>query len=158
MVTMLHAGGPEILQRLDDLVPLLAQPHHQSGFRRDAGGDLARSPEHLERARIASARTRGAIQARHRLDVVVEHVGPRVEDDAQRRLVPLEIRDQHLEAAGGDPRPRLGDRPGEVRRAEVRQVVAIDGGDDDVAELEGVDGAGDLDRLLLVGRRAACRA
>ena len=44
------------------------------------------------------------------------------------------------------------DRSREMRRAEVGEVVAIDRRDDDVAELQRVDGARDLDRLLLVRR------
>jgi len=83
---------------------------------------------------------------------VVEDVRPGVEDDAQRGFVSLEIRDEHFEAARRDPRARLGNRPREMRRAEIREVVAIDGRDDDVAEFEGVDGARHLDRLLLVRR------
>ena len=82
---------------------------------------------------VASARPRHAVEARHRLDVVIEHVGPRVEHDPQRRFVALEIGNQHFEPARRNARARLRDRPREMRRAEVRQVVAIDRGDDDVA-------------------------
>ena len=49
-------------------------------------------------------------------------------------------------------RPRLGDRPREMRGAAVGKVVAIDRGDDDVVERERGDGAADLDRLVSVGR------
>ena len=94
-----------------------------------------RAIEQLQRAIVAAARARRAIQPRHGLDVVIEHVGPRVEHDAQRRFVALEIRDQHFDAGTRDARARLGDRPREVRGAAIRQVVAIDRGDDDVVEL-----------------------
>ena len=54
---------------------LLAEAHHQAGLGRDARRDGARAVEQFERARIPPARPRHAIQARHGLGVVIEHVG-----------------------------------------------------------------------------------
>ena len=79
-----------------------------------AGAYVARSIEQLQRAFVSSARSRGAIETRHGLDVVIEHVGPRVEHRAQRRLVTLEIRNQDLEPARGNARARFANRPRET--------------------------------------------
>ena len=49
-------------------------------------------------------------------------------------------------------RARLADRVGEDRRAAVREIVAIDRGDDDVIEIEGADRAGDALGLRAIRR------
>ncbi len=45
----------------------------------------------------------------------------------------------------------------QTRGAAVREVVAVDGGDDGVVEAEDVDGAGESERLHEVDRVRACR-
>ena len=117
-------------------------------LRRDLRRRSPGTAEQLERARIPAARPRLTVQPRHGLDVVIEDVRPRVEHRAQRRFLALEVGDQHLDAA---LRPSRLDRPDRLREragAEVRQVIAIDGGDDDVGELEGVDGVREVLRLV----------
>ena len=98
-----------------------------------SGAYVRERSSNSQRALVAAARARRAVQPRHGFDVVVQDVRPRVEHRAQRRFVSLEIGNQHFDAAAGIARARLRDRSREVRRAAVRQVVAIDRGDDDVA-------------------------
>ena len=99
IVRIWQSDRAQVAQHLDDLVPRLAEADHQAGLGRDVRRPRARAVEQLERARVAAARPRRAIEPRHRLGVVVEHVGPRVEDGPQRRFVALEVRDQHFDAA-----------------------------------------------------------
>jgi hypothetical protein len=81
---------------------------------------------------------------------VVQNVRPGVEYRAQRGLVTLEIRYQHFDAALGPPRMDGAHRGRERAGAEVLEVITIDRGDDDVVELHGVDGVGELIGLLRI--------
>ena len=100
------------------------------------------------RARSSSSSARGyrppgratPVEPRHRLGVVVEHVGPGLEHRPQRPFVALEIGNQHFDAAVRAPRLDRANRRGERARAEVRQIVAIDRRDDDVGEFQRLDG------------------
>ena len=86
-----------------------------------SGAQLPRAFEQLERARVPAAGPRHAVEPRHGLGVVIQHVGPRVEHGAQRRFVALEIRDQHFDAALGPPRLDRANGRGERAGAEVRR-------------------------------------
>ena len=81
------------------------------------------------------------VQPRHRLDVVIEDVGPRVEHGAKRRFVSLEVWDQHFE-----PAFRRRARVSTMVRAKCEapksgEVVAIDRRHDHVVETERMDRA-----------------
>ena len=64
-----------------------------------SGPVAARAIEQFQRCAVAAARARHAIEPRHGLDVVIEHVRAGVEHRAQRRLDALEVGNQHLDAA-----------------------------------------------------------
>ena len=117
-----------------------------------SGAMRRRALEQLEAPRVLAARARHAVEPRHRLGVVVQDVGPRVEHGAQRRFLALEVGNQHLDAAVGHPRLDLADRVGEDRRAAVGQVVAIDRRDDGVAQAHRLHRFGDAHRLVEVER------
>ena len=117
----LAADLAQILERGDELVVLLAETDHQAGLGRDVRRVAARALEQLQRARIAAARARHAVQPRHRFGVVIQHVRPRVEHGLQRPLVALEIGNQHFDPAVGQARACLADGLGEDRRAAVRR-------------------------------------
>jgi len=82
------AGVPQVAERRDQLLALLAQPHHDAGLRRDVRGVAAGPIEQLQRARVAPARSRHPVEARHRFRIVVEDVGACVEHGVQRRFIP----------------------------------------------------------------------
>ena len=71
-----------------DLVQLLAEAEHHAGLGRNGRPLVRGAIEQLERARVLAARADRAIEARHGLGVVVEDVGPRVEDGLERRPSP----------------------------------------------------------------------
>ena len=75
------AGVVEVLQRLDDLLGLFAHAEDEVRLRDEPG--LARHREHAERALVAERRPDPLEDARHRLDVVREHLGAGVEDLAE---------------------------------------------------------------------------
>ena len=56
-----------------------------------------RPREQLERALVARLRPHPRVQARDRLEVVVQHVGAGGEHGAQRRVVAAQVRDEHLD-------------------------------------------------------------
>src|SRR5262245_26825187 len=64
----LAAGLSKIAKRRDDLVPLLAEPDHQAGLRRDLWRIGAGSIQQLQCAIVPAAGPRQSIQARDRLD------------------------------------------------------------------------------------------
>jgi hypothetical protein len=65
---------------------------------------------------------------------VVVDVGLRLEHLADRRLSALEVGHQHLDRGLGAARLDLPDRLGERPRSEVGQIIAVDGGEDDVLQ------------------------
>jgi hypothetical protein len=83
---------------------------------------------------------------------VIENVRSGVEHDAQRRFVALEVGNQDLEPAVGNSRACLFNRSRELRGSEIRQIVAVDRGDDDVIETERVDRTRDFDWFVRVRR------
>ena len=73
-------------------------------------------------------------QPGHRLDVVVQDVGTRVQHRPQRRVIALEIGDQNLDHTPAVQLSNGLDRLGEDEGAAVRQVVPVHGGDHDMLQ------------------------
>ncbi len=106
-------------------------------------------------ARIAGLDPDLARQARHRLEVVGEHVGPCLQDGVDGAGVALEVAGEDLEHQLGRAALHRPDGGGPVGGAAVAQVVAIHTGDDSVAQVElGEHGRHPLG-LLGVGRQRA---
>ena len=83
---------------------------------------------------------------------MVQNVRARLDDDAQRVGVTLEIGDQHLDGGLGEAPADLTDALGEDLGAAVGQVVAVDAGDHDVLEPHLGDRLGEAHRLVRVER------
>ena len=109
---------------------------------------LAGQRQHAERALVAERRADALEDARHRLDVVREDLGARVEDLAEQRRIAVEVGREDLDAGvrvlGVDAAHGLGVQP----RAAVGQVVARDAGDRGVAQAHPHDALGDAARLV----------
>ncbi len=142
MVRIPQPTLPKIAQGRDQLVALFAQTDHQAGLGGNVRCVTTRALEQLESARVAAARPGHAVQPRHGLGVVVEHVRSRIEHGTKRLSVPLKIWNQHLDPAVGDAGAGFTNRRREDRRATVGQIVTIHRGDDDVLEAERGDGIG----------------
>src|SRR5262245_19326060 len=143
----------QVLERRDQLVALFAKADHHAALGRNVRRVPLRPLEQLQRSRIAPPRARHAIETRHGLRVVIEDVGTRIEDRAQRRLAALEVGDEHLDAAAGQTFARFADGVCEDRGAAVGQIVAINRRDHDVVEIQRRDGVGDPARFCRVDRR-----
>src|SRR5262249_27223116 len=76
------------------------------------------------------------VEPRDRLRVVVEDVRPRVDHDLERLRLALEVWDEELDAAARREAPDGVDGRGEDLSASIREIVAVDRGDDYVLEAE----------------------
>ena len=83
---------------------------------------------------------------------MVQDDGARVQHGAEGVPVALEVRDQHLDVAGGGAVADGADAGGEDAGAAVGDVVAVDGGDDGVVEAERFDGLREADGFERVDR------
>ena len=92
----LAAGVVQVAQRLADLLAGLAHAEDQVGLGDQA--EVAGLGEHVERAVVAERRADPLEDPRHGLDVVREHLGPRLEHLAQQVGLAVEVGDQVLDA------------------------------------------------------------
>ena len=129
-----------------------AEAQHQAGL----GGDLRvrflGAAQQLERALVDGALAHLAVEPRHRLGIVVEHVGARGEHDLQGVPVAAKIGDQHFDLAGRNAPANLLDGAGEDMRAAVGLVVAVHGSDHGVAQAHARGGFGHAVGLVLIRR------
>ena len=148
--------GPQVLAdrqdvgaRVADRADGLAGPRPTSSPRPDHDAALGEQPrllraaQQLERALEARAGPHAAGTGAGTVSVLwFRIVGPGVDHGCERAPVALEVGDEHLDRAAGDA---LADRPDAGREdggAAVLLVVAVDGGDDRVAEAHARDRVG----------------
>ena len=74
------------------------------------------------------------IKPRHRLDIVVEHVGPGGGDAIDGARLVAEIGRQHFDGGAGRQRPHPLDAGDELEGAAIVEIVAVDRGDDDMLQ------------------------
>ena len=120
----------QIAEGVEQFAVLFAESDHDAGLGRNVRRVGARSIEQFERARVAAAGARHPVQPRHGLRVVIQHVGPGVEDRVQRRFLSLKIRNQDLEAAVRPARARVSrivaaktDAPPSGRSSRSTEVI-----------------------------------
>jgi len=120
----------QIRQRRADVVLAFAHPQHEPRFDEEAvrGLPLRGVGEHRQRARVAHRRAHGVVEPAHDLDVEAEDIGPRGEDRLEVGALALEIRREEFDQGLGRRRADGRDCAGEMRRAAVGEVVAIDAG------------------------------
>ena len=140
----------QVSHRLVDLLLRLAEPNHEPALRQPVRVEFLGVPEHLERTLELRLRPDGRVEARDRLDVVVERVGRGIYDGHYRGAVPLEVGGEDLDGAAGDLIPDLPDHGGEDRGAAVGELVAVDARDDGVLEAHLLRGVGDAVGLVEV--------
>ena len=110
--------------------------------------------EDVHHALVASAGPALLVEPRHRLGVVVVDVRLGLEHGANRIFLALEIGHEHFDRRRRTAQLDLPDGLGEGPRAEVGEVVAIDGREDDVLQLHHRRRFGDALRLR-TGRTSA---
>mmetsp|Transcript_5795 Transcript_5795/g.14895 ORF Transcript_5795/g.14895 Transcript_5795/m.14895 type:complete len:317 (-) Transcript_5795:574-1524(-) len=169
-----HPALPQRRHGRHHLRRRLTQAKHERRLGDDAGGLLGVAEDGKALRPRRPPVPHGALQPLHRLDVVREDVQARRCDQRRRRQVPVEVPHQRLHpdrpprrlplpvlaavlgigvgCGGGDDALELLDGSSDVRRALVGEVVAIDGGEDDVVDAPLRHGPGHLGRLARVGR------
>src|SRR5216117_4046107 len=115
-----HVLCAQIPHRHQQLIPVFPQPANDPRLRERGGVHLLGPSQQLERPGIPAAWSRQPVQSLDGLEVVVQDIGLRLDDDAQRPLTPLEVRDQHFDRGPGPPAADLGDRRREYFGATVR--------------------------------------
>ena len=127
----IDVGDAQIVHDLHDFSARLAQTDHQTGFGEDgritALHLIWKQAEPTDSQRAPGPDRR--IKPRHRLHVMVEHVGAGIGDDLHGAGLAQEIGGQHFHRrVNGRGGPDRGDGGGEVRGAAIGQVVAIHAG------------------------------
>ena len=115
---------------------LSPEPQHDAGLGEELWVERLGAGEQGQRLRIARAGSDAPVERWHRLDIVVEHVGPRREHDFQCAVFPQEIRRQDLDTGMRRGCADGCDGRSEMRGAAVFKIVAIDRGHDDMVEAE----------------------
>ena len=158
-------GGPQVLadgedldvvvakdpERLDHLLEALAEADHQPRLGDHAvAAHLLGESQDPGGAHEAGAAPRHRVEARNRLDVVVEDVGALVDHLRKRHLLAAEVGGQDLDLAARGQHPDRADHADERSGPVVGQVVAVDRGDDGVAQAHLLDLGRDPHRLQRV--------
>jgi hypothetical protein len=73
----------QIVHHLQHFIPLFAEPEHDAGFGEDRGIEFLHLLQEPDAVEIARARTHREIERRHGFEIVVEHVGPRIDHESQ---------------------------------------------------------------------------
>jgi len=109
----------QILHRLADLIAPLTHPEDDSGLCQHAGVHPLRGAQQRDAAPVARTRTRPRMHPLDCLEIVVQDLGLRFDNEPQRVLIALEIRNQHFDGALGPKLVALANRLGEDRGATV---------------------------------------
>ena len=125
----------QVAQDLLHLLVALAQTQHDRGFRLDAVKALCH-PEQAKGEIVVAARAGDWIERGDRLDVVGEDEGQGVLEDIQRLFLAIpEIRREDLESHGRALPPHFVDTVAEMAGPAIRQIIAIDAGNDQVLDV-----------------------
>ena len=152
MVRKVDLGGTQIVHELQDLLAPLAEPDHDPGLGEHRRIEFLHALQQPQRMEIARTGTDAEVEPRHRLQIVVEHIRTGGDDDLERAVLAQEIRRQHLDGGRRRTGADGGDDGGEMRRPAVGEIVAIDGGDDDVVQPEAGDRLGHAFRFGRIER------
>lgn len=139
----------EVGHEFHDFVLAFADADHDGGF-----GDAALgldAAEQFHRAVVAGAGPHGGVAALHGFEVVGDDGWFGVDDHLEGGFVALEVTDEDFEGHVGAGVADADDGFGPEGGAAVGEVVAVDGGDDDVLEAEASEGFGDSSGFVAVG-------
>ena len=102
--------------------------------------------------KIAGTRPDRQIKARHRFEIVVEHVGPGIDHHLHRPRLPQEVRGENLDRGFRRAPPDRGDDGGEVTCPAIVEIVPVDRGDHRMAQPHPRHRIGHQRRLVGVDR------
>ena len=141
---------PQIGQSGENLVRPLSHPQDDPRLGSEAG--ILGPGQHPEAPSVAGRGADRPLHTGHRLDVVVEDVGPCVEHGGQRRSVALAVGDENLDGRTGGAASDGRDDLGEAAGPSVVQIVAGHTGDDGVGQTQPGHRLGHPDRLVRIER------
>jgi len=131
-VALVVCHGHQVIEHFEDFIFAFADADHDAGF-----GDPALGFDALEEfhgAFVLRAGTNRWVAAFDGFEVVSDDLGFGIDDHLECGLVAFEVAyedfDGHVWASLSSPDDGLGPNPG----AAVVEIIAIDGGDDDVLE------------------------
>ena len=142
----------QVAKHIQQFMRLLTDPHHHSRLRRPSGIQLFGIAQQLETPLVPRPRPHHPVQPRHRLRVVVQHLGPRIHHNANCLFVALKIRDQHFNAASGRLPPYLLDHHRKHARPADKIIVAIHARDHRMFEAQRSHRFGHTPRLVEIDR------
>ena len=129
----------QIPQHLLHLLPGLSQSHHEPRLDHHLAACLPGPGQQLQGTAEVGLRANPPVKARHRLQVVIEHVRLFRQYRLQRRPLTGEVRYQQLDRDSGIAGTDLVQAADEVAGTAVGQVVAGDRGDHHVADTQLAD-------------------
>src|SRR5215213_1352797 len=148
--------GAQVVHELDDFIKRLAQSDHDSTLRQHAAifpiASRRSSLQKCQRLLVNRIGPDAAVQAGDGFGVVVKHVRLCVEHGVECGFVAVEVRNQNFDFAIGIESTYLSNRFSPVCGAAVRQIVAIDGSDNGMGEIQMIYCFGDMPRLLRIQR------
>ncbi len=146
----------EIFEHLLDFVALFAETQHQPGLGGNVRVLLLEALEEPKRPRVVGTGPRHAIQARHRFQIVVEHVRRCLGQRRQGALqAAAEVRHQNLDTRIGTALAQPRHAGGKMAGAAVAEIIAIHRRDDQILQPHHGHRFGDVLRLLVVQRLRA---
>ena len=161
--------GPQVLSQCEDvavcraqvphgltrLVQLLAHAEHHAALGHGARRHRLGPRQEFQRAVKLRLRTHRGIEPGDGLEVMVQDVGSGLHHQGQRLPVALEVRDQHFNAGLGAASADGADGGGKDARAAIGELVAVNAGNDRVAQMQPDDGLRHPRRLFRVQPRGA---
>ena len=128
-----------------------AQAHHNAGFGGDVRHHFAVAAQQFQRMFVVRAGACLFVEARVGFQIVVHHIGRVFRQDFQRDVEPAaEIGHEDFNFGVGAGFADFVDAVGKMLCAAVAQVVPVHGGDDDVFQLHGGHGFGQVFRLVFI--------
>src|SRR5258708_13946011 len=144
----IDSGLTQVVGGGQDLLLGLAEAEHDRGLREHSLAPLLGRPaQDVKGALVLRYRPHGAVEPRHGLDVMRQHLGTGCDHSSKRGAIPLQIRDQHFHSrvralAYGEY------RSGDVLRTAIRHIVAVDHGDDRMPHVHRGPGLGHATWLI----------
>nr|DAO23852.1 MAG TPA: hypothetical protein [Caudoviricetes sp.] len=150
-----HARFAQVGEGLQHFVIAFAEADHQSAF--GHGAPLREQAQRFEARFIGSPRTHQRRKPPDGFDVVPDDVGPGCEYRLQQCGIRIQIGNKELDRCVRILLPHGPHGSCPVSGPAVGQVIARDGGDDDMPELHQAGALGDLAGFRRIGRQGPAR-
>ena len=130
----------EVFHQVDNLVVRFAQTNHQPAFNEPLSNEIVsfnpvrRGRKDVQTLLVIRLRTDVWIKPGDRLNVVIEDLAARLQNDVQRREVSFEVWRENLDRRVGQEPFDFSNRLSEMVRASVGQVVSRNAGNDNVLQ------------------------